>query len=144
MSSTKWSPGGHGFPGAWGHLLPACLGGLRGRGWSQALRSVVAWIASESRMARGPVAGSPTDISLRIAQRISCTLHRENARAILRRSPDSVNGSSGLAGNLVSLSLSFFLLFFGFRVFLFAPWCVAPSVPARVVLIALFVITFRA
>ena len=69
---------------------------------SQALRSVVAWIASESRMARGPTAGSPTDISLRIAQRICCTLHRENARAVLRRSPGSVNGSSGLAGAQVS------------------------------------------
>ena len=80
-------------------VLEAC-----GGGWSRALRSVVAWIASESRMARGPVAGSPTDISLRIAQRISCTLHRENARAILRRSPGSVNGSSGLAGDLVPSS----------------------------------------
>ena len=68
------------------------------------LRSVVAWIASESRMARGPTAGSPTDISLRIAQRIRCTLHRENARAVLRRSPLSVNGSSGLAGDLVPSS----------------------------------------
>ena len=77
---------------------------LAGGGWSQALRSVVAWIASESRMARGPVSGSPTDISLRIAQRISCTFHRENARAILRRCPDSVNGSSGLAGDLVPSS----------------------------------------
>ena len=47
---------------------------------------------------------SPMDISLRIAQRISCTLHRENARAVLRRSPDSVNGSSGLAGDLVPSS----------------------------------------
>ena len=28
-------------------------------------------------------------VSLRIAQRISCTLHKENARAILRRSATS-------------------------------------------------------
>ena len=80
-------------------VLEAC-----GGGWSQALRNVVAWIASESRMARGPTAGSPTDISLRSAQRISCTLHRENARAVLRRSPFSVNGSSGLTGDLVPSS----------------------------------------
>ena len=84
-------------------VLEACGEGGEG-GWSQALRSVVAWNASESRMARGPVAGSPTDNSLRIAQRISCTLHRENARAVLRRSPGSVNGSSGLAGDLVPSS----------------------------------------
>ena len=46
-------------------VLEAC-----GGGWSQALRNVVAWIASESRMARGPIARSPTDISLRIAQHL--------------------------------------------------------------------------
>ena len=55
-------------------------------------RVVVAWIASESRTARGLATDLPRDKSLRIAQRISCTLHRENARAILRRSPLSVNG----------------------------------------------------
>ena len=75
-------------------VLEAC-----GCGRFQALRNVVAWIASESRMARGPTAESLTDISLTIAQRISCTIHRENARAVLRRSPGSVNGSSGLAGD---------------------------------------------
>ena len=64
----------------------------------------MAWIASESRMARGPSTGSSKDTSLRIAQRISCTVHRENARAILRRSPGSVNGSSGLAGDQVPAS----------------------------------------
>ena len=32
------------------------------------------------------LAGDPArDVSLRIAQRISCTFHRENARAVLRR-----------------------------------------------------------
>ena len=61
-------------------------------------------------MARGPTAGSPTDISLRIAQRISCTFHRENARAVLRRSPGSVNGSSGFLRLVISLSVSFFIL----------------------------------
>ena len=61
----------------------------------------MAWIASESRTARGLATDSPKDTSLRIAQRINCTLHRENARAILRSSPGSVNGSSGLAGDQV-------------------------------------------
>ena len=64
----------------------------------------MAWIASESRTARGLSTDLPRDTSLRIAQRISCTLHRENARAILRRSPGSVNGSSGLAGDQVPAS----------------------------------------
>ena len=62
-----------------------------GRGWSQAFRAVVAWIASESRTARGLATDLPRDTSLWIAQRISCTLHWENARAILRRSPGSVH-----------------------------------------------------
>ena len=70
-------------------VLEAC-----GGGWSQAFRSVVAWISSESRASRGHASDAPRDISFRIAQRISCTLHRENARAILRRSPDPVGGSS--------------------------------------------------
>ena len=45
-----------------------------GGGWSDALRSVVAWIGSESKRS-GPTDGS--DASFKIAQRISCTLHRE-------------------------------------------------------------------
>ena len=77
-------------------VLEAC-----GRGWSQAFRAVVAWIAPESRTALGLATGLPRDTCLRIAQRISCTLHRENARAILRRSPGSVHGSSGLVGDMV-------------------------------------------
>ena len=80
-------------------VLEAC-----GGGWSQAFRSVVAWISSESRTARGHATDAPRDISLRIAQRISCTLHRENARAILRRSPGPVSGSSDLAGDQVPTS----------------------------------------
>ena len=51
------------------------------------------WLGLPSRTARGPSTDLPRDTSLRIAQRISCTLHRENARAILRRSPGSVSGS---------------------------------------------------
>ena len=51
---------------------------------------------------RGLAGDTPRDVSFRIAQRSSCTLHRENARAILRRSPAAVNGSSGLTGDQVS------------------------------------------
>ena len=49
-----------------------------GSGWSDSLRSVVACIASESNRC-SPVRHS--DASFKIAQRISCTLHRENAQA---------------------------------------------------------------
>ena len=63
----------------------ACVGG-----WSQALREVVAWTSSECRASRGVSVGTPRDTSLRTAQRISCTLQQENARAILRRSPEAV------------------------------------------------------
>ena len=80
-------------------VLYAC-----GGGWPQAFWSVVAWIASESRTARGLATDLPKDTRLRIAQRISCTLRRENARAILRRFPGSVNGSTGLAGDQVPAS----------------------------------------
>ena len=81
------------------------LAGGGGRiGWSQAFRAVVTWIASESRTARGLSTDLPRDTSLRIAQRISCTLHRENARAILRRSPGSINGSTGLVDDQVPSS----------------------------------------
>ena len=86
-------------------VLEAC-----GSGWSQAFRSVVAWIASQSRTARGLATDSPKDTSLRIAQRISCTLHRENVRAILRRSPAK---SPPLVGDL---GVSFFS-------FPFVVWC---------------------
>ena len=44
----------------------------------------------------------PRDASLRIAQRISCTLHRENARAILRHSPGSIHGPFPLSCRCVS------------------------------------------
>ena len=72
----------------WGHLCPACLGGLgegegEGGGWSEAFRAVVSWIASESRSARGLATDLPRDTGLRIAQRISFTLHWENARDAL-------------------------------------------------------------
>ena len=77
-------------------VLEAC-----GGGWSHALREVIALVSSESRALRGSAGDTPSDVSLRISQRISCTLHRENARAILRRSPGPVNVSYALTGNLV-------------------------------------------
>ena len=61
------------------HLLPARLGGARGR--------VVPGLAGSGCLDRLQVPrlawrlrGHARDTSLRIAQRISCTLHRENAR----------------------------------------------------------------
>ena len=69
-----------------------------GGGWSDALRSVVSWIASESN--RSSSAGH-SDASFKIAQRISCTLHRENARAILKRAPEQ----TGPPGSSLSVSL---------------------------------------
>ena len=77
-------------------VLEAC-----GRGWSEALREVVAQISSGSRASRGVSVGMPRDTSLRIAQRISCILHGENAPAILRRFPEAVNGSAGSVGDQV-------------------------------------------
>ena len=74
-----------------------------GGGWSDALRSVVAWIASESRRS-GPIDGS--DASFKIAQRISCTLHRENARAFLNRAPEPLGPHVRSLGLSVLPSLS--------------------------------------
>ena len=58
------------------------------------------WIASESKRS-APVSGS--DASFKIAQRISCTLHRENARAILKRAPEQTGSHCRSLG--LSLSL---------------------------------------
>ena len=74
-----------------------------GGGWSDYLRSVVAWIASESNRC-SPVRHS--DASFKIAQRISCTLHRKNARAILKRAPEqSGTHSCSLGLSLLSESV---------------------------------------
>ena len=51
-------------------------------GWSPAFRRLVDWIARSSAVVQ---ADNIAATSLRIAQRISCTLARENVRAILRR-----------------------------------------------------------
>ena len=53
-----------------------------GGGWSSALRHATEWISSAAS-AQGIEKKSV--LSLKIAQRISCSLQRENARAILRR-----------------------------------------------------------
>ena len=50
--------------------------------WSPAARGVLDWIAAQAAASQHE---SHQLCSLRIAQRTSCTLHRENARAILRR-----------------------------------------------------------
>ena len=63
-----------------------------GGGWSDALRWVVARIASESKRS-GPIDDS--DASFKIAQRIPCALHRENARAILKRAPEPLGSTVG-------------------------------------------------
>ena len=94
-------------------VLEAC-----GGGWSPALREVIARVSTESLALRGSVGDTPRDVSLRIAQRISCTLQRENARAVLRRAPQVVDGFSGLAGDQVSgkcpvFSLGFVCCSFG-------------------------------
>ena len=52
---------------------------LGSRGWSLALREVVACISTESRALRGV---QPQDTSLRIAQCLSCTLHVCNRPAV--------------------------------------------------------------
>ena len=61
----------------WAFSLSALVIEAVGGGWSDSLRAVVAWIASESNRC-SPVRHS--DASFKIAQRVSCTLHRENAR----------------------------------------------------------------
>ena len=52
-------------------------------GWSPLARSQLAWIAQQAAAASNE---EPALTALRMAQRISATLHRENARAILKRS----------------------------------------------------------
>ena len=52
-------------------------------GWSPTARGVLDWIARQAAAASGDEQHA---VSLRIAQRLSCVLHRENARAILNRS----------------------------------------------------------
>ena len=53
-----------------------------GGGWSPTFRRVIDWISKSSALANNEEQSS---VSLLVAQRISCSLRRENARAILRR-----------------------------------------------------------
>ena len=50
--------------------------------WSPTARGILDWIARQASASQHESAQS---CSLRITQRLSCTLHRENARAVLRR-----------------------------------------------------------
>ena len=81
------------------HFCPLVLEAVGG-GWSEALRAVVSWIASESNRHSSL---SHSDTSFKIAQRISCALHQENARAILKRAPEqAVSSGSSLSLCLLS------------------------------------------
>ena len=55
-----------------------------GGGMSKLTRNLVSWLGKAIAAAQG---SNPDQESLRIAQRMSSTLHRESARAILRRLP---------------------------------------------------------
>ena len=72
-------------------VLEAHAGSLSGTA-----RGMLDWIARRAAAAEGEVFGT---VSLKIAQRISCALHRENARAVLRRTsvPDEPKPASGWA-----------------------------------------------
>ena len=64
-------------------------------GWSPLTRTVFDWLAKAQAASHHE---DPSIVSLRIAQRISCTLQAENARAILQRTvgpSDSVCPPSG-------------------------------------------------
>ena len=53
-----------------------------GGGWSPTFRRMVDWVARSAAACTHEDAAS---VSFKIAQRISCSLQRENARAILKR-----------------------------------------------------------
>ena len=54
-----------------------------GGGWSPLMRAAVDWIAKRQAACHNE---DPCSVPLKIAQRISCSLIRDNARAILQRS----------------------------------------------------------
>ena len=62
-------------------FVPMVLEG-HGGAWSPAARRMLDWLAGRQSALSGEGRG---EVSLRLAQRMSCILHRENARAILRR-----------------------------------------------------------
>ena len=53
-----------------------------GGGWSPLARATLDWISRNQASCHNDDSAA---VSLKIAQRISCTLHRENARAVMRR-----------------------------------------------------------
>ena len=72
-----------------------------GVGWGPTIRFTVDWI---SRVQSACQHNEVASVSLRIAQRISCTLHKENARAVLRRAavsevPSFLPSGWDVAGN---------------------------------------------
>ena len=67
------------------HFVPLVYEAHAG-GWSPLAQATVDWLAKEAAASHGEEGPA---VALRIAQRISATLRRENARAILRRSPQN-------------------------------------------------------
>jgi len=59
-----------------------------GGGWSTTFRRTVDWIATKAAASQHEKHAA---VSLRLAQRISCTLQRENARAVVRRHADEAD-----------------------------------------------------
>ena len=107
---SRWSNGGK--PSSWTRR-PAVPNGkvffrslvleAVGGAWSGARRAVVAWLASEAKRSSVPV---PRNASLSIARRISCTFHKENARAIGIATRKSWSSRPFRDGGVVSVSIS--------------------------------------
>ena len=76
------------------HFVPLVYEAHAG-GWSPLARATVDWLAKEAAASHGEEGPA---VALRIAQRISATLHRENARAILRRSPQNAEQGAQPSG----------------------------------------------
>ena len=72
-----------------------------GGGWSHTFRRMIDWIASSSAASSHE---DPAAVSLRIAQRIACSLQRENARAILRRRVNGVEQQPHASQRLAVIS----------------------------------------
>ena len=62
-----------------------------GGGWGPAARRILDAVA---RTWSAMTADEPEQVSLNIAQRLSCSLHRESARAVLRRLGDGSDTES--------------------------------------------------
>ena len=70
---------------AWFTFVPMILEAHSG-GWRGAARGPLGWIAQRAVTTSNE---EPDITALRLAQRISSALHRENSRAILRRRSDA-------------------------------------------------------